>query len=197
MGMVMSSRLGVDFTVPLKPPLSRSSQAGTPRRSTASSASLIRTTFLDFSFTATTSPTFTWKLGMLTLRALTRKCPWRTNWRASARVSAKPSRKTTLSRRCSRNWSRFSPVLPLAALRRPAAVVRDGSDVADQRDLEAGRGQRAQRRLAARAGSLHHHRDVLEAMLHRLGGGVARGHLRGERRRLARALEAARAGGRP
>ncbi len=38
--------------------------------------------------------------------------------RASARVSAKPRRKTTLSRRCSRNWSRFSPVLPLAALPR-------------------------------------------------------------------------------
>src|SRR5262249_46247838 len=42
-----------------------------------------------------------------------------------------------------------------AALGRPAAVVRDRGDVADEADLEARRLQRAQRRLAARARPLH------------------------------------------
>src|SRR6267142_797163 len=92
---------------------------------------------------------------------------------------------------------RLCVLLYAAALGRPATVVRDGRDVADQRDLQAGGGQRAQRRLAARARALHQHGHVLEAVLHGLGGRVARGHLRGEGRRLARALEAARAGRRP
>src|SRR5207237_3951893 len=60
-----------------------------------------------------------------------------------------------------------------------------------------GGGQRAQRRLTTRAGALDQHGHVLQAVLHRLGGRVARRHLGGERRRLARALEPARAGGRP
>jgi hypothetical protein len=39
-----------------------------------------------------------------------------------------------------------------APLGRPATIVRDGRDVADERDLEPGGLQRAQRRLTARAG---------------------------------------------
>src|SRR5712692_3873310 len=92
---------------------------------------------------------------------------------------------------------RLCVLLHAAALGRPATVVRDGRDVADERDLEAGGGQRAQRRLAARPRALHQHAHVLEAVLHRLGGRVARRHLRGERSRLARALESARARRRP
>src|SRR4051812_36793880 len=42
-----------------------------------------------------------------------------------------------------------------AALRGTAAVVRDGRDVADERDLEARRLQGAERALAAGAGALH------------------------------------------
>src|SRR5262249_9533528 len=46
-----------------------------------------------------------------------------------------------------------------APLGRAAAVVRNRSDVANQRDLEPGGLQRAQRRLAARSRPLHVHRD--------------------------------------
>src|SRR5439155_14496856 len=89
---------------------------------------------------------------------------------------------------------RLCVLLYAAALGRPATVVRDGRDVADERDLEPRGGQRTQRRLPARARALHQDAHVLEAVLHRLGGCVARRHLRRERRRLARALESARAG---
>src|SRR5205823_7348526 len=82
-------------------------------------------------------------------------------------------------------------------LRGPATVVGDRGDVADQCDLEAGGGQRAQRRFAPRARTLDQHAHVLEAVLHRLGGGVARCHLVGEGGGLARALEAARSRRRP
>src|SRR4051794_25053440 len=84
-----------------------------------------------------------------------------------------------------------------AALGRPAAVVRLRGDVGDGADLEASGGQRTDRRLAARARGLHEHVDLLDAVLLRLAGGVLGGHLRSERGRLARALEADVAGARP
>src|SRR4029077_7785885 len=57
--------------------------------------------------------------------------------------------------------------------------------------------QRANRSLAARAGSLDEDLDLLQPVLHSLARARVRGHLGGERRRLARALEAGRAGGLP
>ena len=92
---------------------------------------------------------------------------------------------------------RLLSVSDAPALGGPGAVVRDGRDVLDERDLEARRGDGPERRLAARARALDHDHHRLEAVLHGLGGGVARRHLGGERRGLARALEAARAGRRP
>src|SRR5262249_1453538 len=49
----------------------------------------------------------------------------------------------------------------------------------------------------AGAGALHEHVDLAHAVLGRLAGGVLGGHLRGERRGLAGALEADMAGGGP
>src|SRR5205823_6164627 len=82
-------------------------------------------------------------------------------------------------------------------LARPHAVVRLRGDVADAEDLEPGRLERADRRLATRARPLDEHLDLLEAVLHALPRAGVDGDLRGERRRLARALEAGRAGGLP
>src|SRR5439155_5755227 len=45
-----------------------------------------------------------------------------------------------------------------------------------------------------RAQALHHHVDFLQAVLHALARGAVGRHLRGERRRLSRALEARAAG---
>src|SRR3954470_24338861 len=75
------------------------------------------------------------------------------------------------------------------ALRRTAAVVRHRGHVLDLPDLEAGGLQGADRGLAAGAGTLHEDVDLLHAVLLRLAGAVLGGHLRRERRRLARALE--------
>src|SRR5690349_15893106 len=83
------------------------------------------------------------------------------------------------------------------ALRGTAAVVRLGRDVGNGADLEPGGGQRADRGLAAGARPLHEDVDLLHAVLLRLAGGVLGGHLRRERRRLARTLEPDVAGGRP
>ena len=82
-------------------------------------------------------------------------------------------------------------------LRGPATVVGDGGEIADEGDLETGRSERAQRRLAARAGALHVDAERAHAVLHRLVRGVFGGELRRERRRLARALEALHARRRP
>ena len=77
-----------------------------------------------------------------------------------------------------------------AALRGPATVVRDGRNVGDQRDLEIGRGERADGRLSARARAFDIHFDRTQAVLFRdARGGVGRG-LRRERRALTRALKA-------
>src|SRR3954470_5324401 len=78
-----------------------------------------------------------------------------------------------------------------------AAVVCLRSDVAHAGDLEPGGLQRSDRGLAARARALHEDLDLLHALLDAFARrGVGR-HLRGERRRLARALEAGAAGGLP
>src|ERR687894_118716 len=78
-----------------------------------------------------------------------------------------------------------------------AAVVCLRGDVPHAGDLEAGGLERADRGLAARARALHEDLDLLHALLDALARrGVGR-HLRGERRRLARALEAGAAGGLP
>src|SRR3982750_1907818 len=84
-----------------------------------------------------------------------------------------------------------------AALLRAAAVVRLRRDVLDLPHLEAGGLQRADRGLPARAGALDEDVDLAHAVLLRLAGRVLGGHLRGERGRLARALEADVAGGGP
>src|SRR5262245_42257833 len=77
------------------------------------------------------------------------------------------------------------------------AVVRLRGHVLDAEDLEPRGLERADRRLAARARALDEDLDLLEAVLHALAGARVGGHLRRERRRLARALEAGRAGGLP
>src|SRR5664279_3740385 len=75
-------------------------------------------------------------------------------------------------------------------LARAAAVVGLRGDVLDRDHFEAGGLQRANRRVATRARALDEDLDLLQAVLHALArAGVGR-HLSGERRRLARALEA-------
>src|SRR5215207_11238946 len=78
-----------------------------------------------------------------------------------------------------------------------AAVVCLWGDVAHAGDLEPGGLQRADRGLAARARALHEDLDLLHALLDALAGGRVGRHLRGERRRLAGALEPGAAGGLP
>src|ERR1041384_1537259 len=67
-----------------------------------------------------------------------------------------------------------------APLGRAAAIVRNRGDILDRADLEAGRLQRPDRGLPARARALDEHLDLLEAVLLRLARGVLGGHLRGE-----------------
>ena len=88
--------------------------------------------------------------------------------------------------------ARVATLLDAAALARPAAVVRHRRHVLDAGDLEAGGGQRADRGLAAGARALHEHVDLLQPVLLRGARGLLGGELRGERRGLARALEARR-----
>src|SRR5215207_9851716 len=83
----------------------------------------------------------------------------------------------------------YSLSLDPAPLGRTAAVVRLGGDVGDGADLEAGGLEGTDRSLPAGAGALHEHVDLLHAVLGCLAGGALGGHLRGEWRRLARALE--------
>src|SRR6187549_540164 len=81
-----------------------------------------------------------------------------------------------------------SPLDP-APLGRAAAVVRLRGDVGNRAHLEAGGLQRTNRGLPAGAGTLDEHVDLLHAVLGGLAGGALGGHLRRERRGLARALE--------
>src|ERR1041384_392279 len=72
----------------------------------------------------------------------------------------------------------------------PAPVVRNWRHVLDRAHLEPGGLQRTDRGLPARAGALHEHVHLAHAVLLRLARGRLGGKLRGERRRLAGALEA-------
>src|ERR1043165_6277240 len=84
-----------------------------------------------------------------------------------------------------------------AALRRPAAVVRDRRHVLDGLDVETAGGEGADGRLAARTRPLHLHVDRADAVLLRKLCRVLGGHLRGEGGAFARPLEADAAGARP
>src|SRR4051812_47266042 len=84
-----------------------------------------------------------------------------------------------------------------AALGRAHTVVGHGGDVLDRPDLQPGGGQRPDGGLAAGAGTLDEHVDLAHAVLHRPARGGLGGQLRGERGRLAGALEAHLAGRRP
>src|SRR6266576_3247551 len=79
-------------------------------------------------------------------------------------------------------------------LRRPAAVVRDGRDVGDRRDLETRRLQGADGGLAAGSRALDEDLDLLEAMFHGATRRRFGGDLRGKGGALARSLEALAAG---
>src|SRR5215469_2780294 len=72
---------------------------------------------------------------------------------------------------------------------RAAAIVRNRRNVLDGTNLEASRLQRPDRRLTARAWTLHEDIDLAHAMLHRAASGRLRGHLRCEWRGLPRALK--------
>src|SRR3954454_22096268 len=78
-----------------------------------------------------------------------------------------------------------------------AAVVRNWCHVLDGADLEADSLQAPDGGLAAGAGTLHENVDLAHAVLLRATRGGLGSHLRGERRRLAGALEAHLAGARP
>src|SRR5918994_398851 len=89
--------------------------------------------------------------------------------------------------------------LPEGALNAPPllgadAVVRLRGNVLDAENLEPCGLERPNRRLAARAGPLDEHLDLLEAVLHPLPRAGICCDLRRERRRLTGALEPGRAG---
>src|SRR5512134_469022 len=114
------------------------------------------------------------------------------------RKSFSPSR-----RHCRHFASRFLAtwvllgILNATFLRGTAAVVRYRRHVGYLRDLEAGRVERAHRRLAPRSRALDMHLEVLHAALLGKRARASGSHLSGEGRALARALEAVRAAGRP
>src|SRR3954469_17300681 len=82
-------------------------------------------------------------------------------------------------------------------LARTAAIVRDRRHVADRRHGEARRLQRTKRRFTARTGAGNFHFQRAHAVFLRLLGNVFGRDLRGIGGRLARTLEAHRAGRRP
>src|SRR5436190_23120417 len=87
--------------------------------------------------------------------------------------------------------------LDSAPLGRAAAVVRDGGDVGDGGDLEAGSLERPDRLLAAGTRTLHVDLDLAHAVLHRtLRRTVSRERGR-VRRALARPFEAGNTGRAP
>src|SRR5450755_464849 len=81
-----------------------------------------------------------------------------------------------------------------APLGRAAAIVRNRGDVLDRANLQAGGLKRPDGGLPPRARTLHEHVDLAHAVLHGPARSGLGGHLGGERRRLARALEAHLAG---
>src|ERR1700748_1022328 len=87
-----SSRSGVFLKMPSSLVASTDTHAGRPIDSASFIASTMRSCFLDFSRTATTSPTLTRYDGMLTDSPLTVIDLCETIWRASARVEPKPMR---------------------------------------------------------------------------------------------------------
>src|SRR6185503_12991411 len=93
--------------------------------------------------------------------------------------------------------NRHAILLDAVPLGRAAAVVVDGRDVLDGGDFEPRHLERTDGGLAAGAGTLHPHLHALEAHVDGLAGRGLGGHLRGERRALARALEAGLARARP
>src|SRR4051794_6343091 len=115
--------------------------------------------------------------------------------RSPLRKSFCPSRRHCL------HWGPVSRAilefLDAAPLARAAAVVGLRGHVLHARHLEAGGLKRADRGLAAGAGTLHEDLDLLEALLDALAGSGVGRDLRGERGRLAGALEAGAAGGLP
>src|SRR5262249_55010296 len=114
------------------------------------------------------------------------------SWRLRARLRTRPDRALQRPGGCETRGR--GPPSNTPPLLRPHAVVGLRGDVLDAEDLEAGRLERADCRLAPGARSLDEDLDLLEAVLHALAGTCVGGHLGGERRRLARALEAGRAG---
>ena len=109
--------------------------------------------------------------------------------RAIAVVVSQFASVAEVSRSANEMWALDAPLL-----RRPAAVVRQRRDVLDRLDVQAGGLQGGDGRLAAGAGALDPHLDLLDAELRRLLGARLGGALGGERRALAAALEADRAG---
>src|SRR5271156_6832066 len=81
-----------------------------------------------------------------------------------------------------------------AALRRTATVVRHRRNVADAAHLDAGGGESADRRLAARAGTGDAHIDRTDTMVAGCVGCTDGGLLRGKRGSLTGAAEAKRTG---
>src|SRR6056297_3599205 len=130
---------------------------------------------------------FLWIMGVSSIPAR-RPCPKRPTPEVQKTMRAA---RTGLARSGIRNAS--DP----AALRRPAAVVGNGCDVANGRDVEADGGQRAQGAFASRTGALDLDFEGLHTVLLRLPAGVLGRHLGGVGGRLPRALEAHGAGRRP
>src|SRR4029453_12478160 len=89
------------------------------------------------------------------------------------------------------------PPSDAAPLARAAPVVGLRRDVPHARDLQPGGLQGADRRLAPGARALDEDVDLLQPLLHALAGRGVGGDLRGERRRLARALKAGPPAGPP
>src|SRR5207244_3168013 len=94
-------------------------------------------------------------------------------------------------------WIRGVVPSNAAALPGSAAVVGHGRYVLYARDLEARGREGADRGLAPRARTLHEHVHLLESVFLSASSRLLGGELCGERRGLARALEADVAGARP
>src|SRR5665213_3490906 len=94
-------------------------------------------------------------------------------------------------------WFPSFPSLHPPPLLGAAAVVRDGGDIFDAGDLDAGGGQRADGGLATGARPADEHVDAAHAVCHGPLCALLGGELGGERRGLAGALEPDVAGRRP